>query len=52
MKTFWLLLLGGALLCSGCAGVAEFRLPEEFKGKKQVEDPPLSRLPRAERAAA
>jgi hypothetical protein len=27
---------------SGCAGIAELRMPQEFKGKKQIEDPPLT----------
>jgi hypothetical protein len=37
-------LLAAGLAVSGCAGIVEIKLPREFKGKKQVEDPPLSRL--------
>ena len=32
------------LLAQGCAAF-RFEIPDEFKGKKQVEDPPLSSLP-------
>lgn len=39
----WLLL--GALLSGGCAGVAEFKLPGEFRDGKLVEDPPGAALP-------
>lgn len=41
----WLLLLALAALAWGCAGVIEFRLPDEFKGRKLKEDPPLSLAP-------
>jgi hypothetical protein len=51
-----LALLLGLLSClSGCAGIAELRMPQEFKGKKQVEDPPLTwraPQPKASRASA
>ena len=33
-----------AAFVSGC-GMAQFRVPKEFEGKKQVEDPPLSLAP-------
>lgn len=37
------LFLGLAFLgLAGCVGLPEFRLPEEFKGRKQREDPPLT----------
>jgi hypothetical protein len=32
------------LLAQGCAAL-KFEVPDEFKGKKQIEDPPLSRAP-------
>lgn len=38
-------LLALALFSNGCAHVIEFRVPQEFKDKKQVEDPPLTKLP-------
>jgi len=30
------------LFAQGCAGVAVFRMPDEFKGRKLKEDPPIS----------
>ncbi len=38
-KVFLALALGFSL--SGCAGIIEIRVPPEFRGKKQIEDPPL-----------
>lgn len=42
MQRRWIMIVGllGALLATGCASVVEFRLPDEFKGAKQKEDPP------------
>jgi hypothetical protein len=37
-----LLALGWALMASGCAGVIEFQMPEQYKAKKLKEDPPGS----------
>ena len=34
------------LLAQGCAAF-KFEVPDEFKGKKQIEDPPLSLAPLA-----
>lgn len=40
-----LALLGLLAFAAGCAGVVEFRLPEEFRNGKTVEDPPATSLP-------
>jgi len=40
-----LALLGLLALASGCAHVLEFRLPQEFRDGKTVEDPPATALP-------
>lgn len=45
MRKLLLLILGLGLLSAGCAGVADFRLPQEFREKKLVEDPPGAALP-------
>jgi hypothetical protein len=37
-----LLALGWALMASGCAGVIEVKMPEQYKAKKLKEDPPGS----------
>ncbi len=34
-----------AALGTGCAHIVEMRVPREFKGKKQIEDPPVSLAP-------
>ncbi|HTB34367.1 MAG TPA: hypothetical protein VK842_05855 [bacterium] len=39
-----LLALGWALMASGCAGVVEFQMPDQYKDKKLKEDPPGSYL--------
>ncbi len=41
-----LLAVLSASICLGGCGFVELRIPSEFKGKKQVEDPPLSQCPR------
>lgn len=40
-RALWAL-LALAALNAGCAGIISFSVPEEFKGKKTVEDPPLT----------
>lgn len=40
-----LAMLGLLALAAGCAGVAEFRVPEEFRDGKIIEDPPATCLP-------
>ena len=40
-----LALLGLLAFAAGCAGVVEFRLPEEFRDGKIIEDPPATSLP-------
>jgi hypothetical protein len=42
MKNLIVLLVFLAVLSGGCAGVVSLRLPEEFKNKKLIEDPPAS----------
>ena len=37
-----ILALAWALMASGCAGVVEFKMPEQFRDKKVKEDPPGS----------
>ena len=44
----WVVLLALGLALSGCSGL-KWQTPERFKGKKQVEDPPLSFAPQAPR---
>jgi hypothetical protein len=40
-----LALLGLLAFAVGCAHVLEFRMPQEFKDGKLVEDPPATSLP-------
>ncbi len=43
--TFLWVLLVALAFSAGCAGIISFDVPEEFKGKKTIEDPPLSQAP-------